>query len=214
MTTHREFLPTERAAITYKTDTRVTTDDPNGHGTHTASIAGGALIGAAPKAAVSCLRVLDSRGSATYSDILSAMSWLGRNAQLPAVMSMSFGGSYSKSLNDMTTTLVAGGLHAVVAMGNSASNSCKNDSSGFSPASAAGYSSVISVGSSSANDSFSRFSNYGTCMTISAPGDSIIGAWPKSEATNTYAILSGTSMATPFVSGVVARFLAKYPNSH
>ena len=216
MTNHREFLPKGRASIVYSSSPS-TLDDANGHGSHTASLAGGALIGAAKKAQINCLRVLDSKGSGTYSDILSSLNWLRSNVKHPAVLSMSFGGTYSKSLNDMSLQLVGDGIHVIVAMGNSGASVCHNDSSGYSPASVAGSSAVIAVGSIGSNDSFSSFSNYGPCMTISAPGEDIIGAWPPadptSNAVNTYAILSGTSMSTPIVAGVVAMFIAKYPNS-
>jgi len=50
--------------------------DPNGHGTHTASVAGGQLVGVARGATLHCMRVLDADGAGTYSDILDAMSWI------------------------------------------------------------------------------------------------------------------------------------------
>jgi len=86
-------------------------------------------------------------------------------------------------------------MHFSVAAGNNGKNACE-----FSPASASQYGAVV-VGSINSSDVYSKFSNYGKCITIYAPGYKIISA---SNLDNTsYREMSGTSMAAPHVAGVI-----------
>lgn len=120
----------------------------------------------------------------------------------PSVANLSLGSSYSQSVNDATESAVSGGLNMMVAAGNDNKNACN-----YSPASAP---SAVTVGATDINDKRASYSNYGKCLDIFGPGSSITSAWIGSpNATNT---ISGTSMATPQVCGVAAKYLSADPS--
>ncbi len=110
---------------------------------------------------------------------------------------MSLGGLLNKAVNKAVEKAIKMGVRVVTAAGNSNSNACR-----YSPASAKG---AITVGSTTQSDFRSSFSNTGKCVNILAPGSNVKGAWiGKKTATKT---ISGTSMAAPLVSGVLAQVL-------
>jgi subtilisin family serine protease len=166
-------------------------EDQHGHGTHTAGTVAGLNVGVANKVQLACLAVLDSTGTGTYSDVIGAMQWVGSHASVgPSIMSMSLGGTFSQAVNDQTAVLMNSGITCVSASGNSGiGTTCQSDGSGISPASTPG---LIVAASSDKNDTFSKFDNFGSCITIVAPGESIISSWGSGD--NVYAIASGTSM--------------------
>jgi subtilisin family serine protease len=124
-------------------------------------------------------------------------------AGTPAVANMSLGGGRSSALDIAVRSAVADGVVFVVAAGNSTANACQS--------SPAGEPLAITVGSTTSADARSSFSNYGSCVDVFAPGSSITSAWYTSTtASNT---ISGTSMASPHVAGVVALGLEIAPNS-
>lgn len=179
-------------------------EDCNGHGTHVAGTAAGASFGVAQNATIVPVRVLDCDGGAYASDILAGITWiLKTHPGGPAVINMSLGGGYSQTLNNAVEEAVARGFIVVVAAGNSSMDACN-----VSPASANG---VITVGASTRNDSFADYSNYGSCVNINAPGNNIPSSWIGSSTAA--ATLTGTSMASPHVAGLAARFLQSKPGS-
>ncbi|CAN5779533.1 hypothetical protein BH24ACT8_BH24ACT8_18480 [soil metagenome] len=180
-----------------------TTEDCNGHGTHVAGTVGGTTYGVAKATTLIPVRVLDCRGSGTFSGVIDGMDWVAGNAAGPSVANMSLGGGASSSVDEAVDRMVAADVTVVVAAGNSDADACNS-----SPARAA---SAITVGSTTNSDQRSSFSNFGTCVDIFAPGSAITSAWhTSSTATNT---ISGTSMASPHVAGGAALYLDGNPSA-
>ena len=188
--------------------TNQTGKDCHGHGTHVVSLACGKLYGVAIKANCYSIRVLNCSGPTPLSIIIDGLNYAASNIinkypRHPAVISISVIGPYSGLINNITNTIINVGIPIVVAAGND-----KDDAYDYSPASAPG---VITVASSAQGDDASFFSNSGFCVDIFAPGTNVIGAdYSCSECTCTIA-KSGTSMATPIVSGVIALYLQQQP---
>jgi subtilisin family serine protease len=181
----------------------VGTTDNDGHGTHVAGTIGGTYSGVAKAVSLVPVRVLDSCGAGTATMVRKGLEWILANHQVGerAVLNMSIGFDVSaSSIDTAIKNLLSEGVVVVAASGNSAQTACNT-----TPAGTPG---TISVGAINANDSETPWSNFGDCVDIFAPGDSIISAWPKYySATNTYFVESGTSMAAPHVSGAAARYL-------
>ena len=174
--------------------------DCQGHGTHVAGLAGGRTYGAAKDATLYSVRVLSCSGSGSFSGVIAGID--GAAAQIadsgrPGIISMSLGGGASQSVNDAVERAVAAGAHVIVAAGNENTDACTR-----SPASAP---SAITVGATTIADERAWFSNIGGCVDIFAPGQDITSA--SYNCDNCIVVFSGTSMACPLVSGVVATLL-------
>ncbi|KAF8445328.1 peptidase S8/S53 domain-containing protein [Kalaharituber pfeilii] len=183
-----------------------TTADGNGHGTAVAGIIAGTRDGVAKKAFIIPVKVLDDRGAGTVSSVIAGTQWAFNHASSngrlsKSVLHFSLGGGYSAALNNAVTSAVNGGLMAVVAAGSSNSNAAN-----YSPASAAG---AFVVGASASNDVRASFSNYGSIVSVYAPGQSITTTYiGSSTATIT---LNGTTCSAAFVSGVALYLMRLFP---
>ncbi|MCH7233005.1 S8 family peptidase [Glycomyces sp. L485] len=178
-------------------------DDCQGHGTHVAGTVGGTEYGVAKETTLVPVRVLGCDGRGSYAGIIAGIDWVAANASGPSVANMSLTGPFSQALNDSVAEAVASGITFTIATGNDGQNACD-----VSPASEP---SAISVGATDESDFETSWSNWGECVDILAPGDRIIsGGIGGDDATD---IMSGTSMATPHVSGVAALFLESNPEA-
>ena len=172
-----------------------TNSDCNGHGTHVAGTIGGTKYGVAKNVNLVAVKVLSCSGSGQYSGVIKGLDFVAKNHATKSVANMSLGGPFSLALEDAVNALVASGVVLVVAAGNEGVNACST-----SPAST---SSAITVAASDVNDQMASWSNFGQCVDVIAPGVSITSDWLKGK-TNT---ISGTSMASPHVAGIMARYL-------
>ena len=182
------------------------TTDCNGHGTHVAGVIGGSTYGVAKSVALVPVRVLDCNGSGSLSTLIAGLDWVLRDhadTPRPAVVNMSLGGDASSALDAEVNLLIAAGLTPVVAAGNGNDDACKS-----SPARVPG---ALTVGAMTETDQRAAFSNYGACVDVFAPGTNIVSDWYTSPTAT--AVASGTSAAAPFVAGVAALCLEKYPDA-
>lgn len=185
--------------------------DGNGHGTHVAGTVAGKRYGVAKKAKVVAVKVLRSNGSGTMSDVIKGVEYATEAHQEAeekakkegkpfkgSGANMSLGGGKSKALDFAVDGAVEEGLNFAVAAGNDNRDACD-----FSPAASE---LSITVGASTIEDQRAWFSNHGKCVDVFAPGKDITSTWIGSRtATNT---ISGTSMASPHVAGLVAYLLS------
>ncbi|KAI9930035.1 hypothetical protein ASPWEDRAFT_167705 [Aspergillus wentii DTO 134E9] len=190
-------------------------EDNNGHGTHCSGTIAGKKYGVAKKANLYAVKVLGSSGSGTMSDVIKGVEWAAQshNKKVEAaksgkskkfkgsVANMSLGGGKSPTLDLAVNAAVDAGLHFAVAAGNDNADACN-----YSPASAEN---AVTVGASTLGDERAYFSNYGKCTDIFAPGLNILSTWTGSKhAVNT---ISGTSMASPHIAGLLAYYVSLYP---
>ncbi|CAN8100425.1 unnamed protein product [Discula destructiva] len=189
--------------------------DGNGHGTHCSGTIAGKKYGVAKKAHVYAVKVLRSNGSGTMADVIAGVDWAAERHQSEvekakagkrkgfkgSVANMSLGGGKTKMLDNAVDAAVESGIHFAVAAGNDNADACN-----YSPAASE---LAVTVGASAIDDSRAYFSNYGKCTDIFAPGLSIQSTWIGSEtAVNT---ISGTSMASPHIAGLLAYYLSLQP---
>lgn len=174
-------------------------DDGNGHGSHVAGTIAAVnndigVIGVAAGATVIPVKVLDSRGSGSYSGVINGVDHVAANGTSGDVANMSLGGPVSDALDTAVENAASKGIKFVLAAGNDS-----DDANNYSPARAEGNN-VYTISAMDVNDYFASFSNYANPpVDYCAPGVSIKSTW-KDGAYNT---ISGTSMAAPHAAGVL-----------
>ncbi|HSJ57342.1 MAG TPA: S8 family peptidase [Anaerolineae bacterium] len=204
-------------------------DDDNGHGSHVAGTIGAkdntiGVVGVAPGARLWAVKVLNKRGSGTWSQIICGIDWVTANAATIEVANMSLGGGGTETgcddggMNEAICNAVNAGVTFVVAAGNES-----DDAAYHVPAA---YDQVITVSAladfnglpgggaaptcySDVDDTMAYFSNYGADVDLIAPGGCIYSTYKGGG----YTTMSGTSMASPHVAGGAALYKATHPSA-
>lgn len=171
-------------------------DDDNGHGTHVAGTIAAAdngtgVVGVAPSAHIYSVKIIDRNGEGKLSDIIGGLDWCLRNKMQVANLSVGTS-AQSMGLRQAVRRATNAGIILVAAAG--------NDGRANSVDYPAALPEVIAVGSIDENNRLSSFSSRGPEVTAVAPGSSVY----STAMGGTYKRLSGTSMATPHVSGLVS----------
>jgi subtilisin family serine protease len=176
-----------------------------GHGTHVSGTVGGKNVGVAKNVSLVAVRVLNNAGSGSTSGVISGINWIISNhTTKPAVANMSLGGGMSDALDLAVRNAISDGIVMCVAAGNS-----NVDASGTSGSSPARVIEAITVAASDNTDTKASYSNFGSVVDIFAPGSNIFSSWKTNSMS--YNTISGTSMATPHVTGVAALILQGNP---
>lgn len=201
--------------------------DGNGHGTHVAGTIAAldnaiGVIGMAPEADLYAVKVLNNNGSGFLSWVIAGIEWASDNNIDVANMSLGAPGESSAMCNAIASA-VASGVTVVVAAGNESQDAVNSTPANCDES--LGVETVITVSAIAdsdgapghlgpatgygADDTFASFSNFGSLVDIAAPGVDILSTW-KGGGYNT---ISGTSMATPHVTGAAALYKATVPGA-
>ncbi|MBA3343190.1 MAG: S8 family peptidase [Gemmatimonadaceae bacterium] len=188
--------------------------DCDGHGTHVAGTVGGKTWGVAKQVTLVGVRVLNCAGYGSDADVIAGMDWVAKNATLPASANMSLGDvipsktmGISGPIDDAVKALVASGVTLAVAAGNGWGNGTVGADACMFPI--ANVPEAITVAASTQTDTRTRWTNYGACIDIFAPGATIMSATFDND--NSSGTKSGTSMSTPHIAGAAALILQQAP---
>ena len=222
--THPELLPPIYAGGYDFVNGDIYPMDDNGHGTHVAGIIAAAdndsgIVGVAPGVQIYALKVLDSTGSGSFSNVIAALEWATGGSTLPGSIRVDITNNSYGSTEDpdywyhlffpgkpgpvetaFSLTYYQDGVLNVAAAGNSGSGS----DTVIYPAR---YDSCIAVAATDSSNNRASFSSTGPKVELAAPGVNIYSTVPRSGQLGDpsgYRYLSGTSMATPHVTGAAA----------
>jgi aqualysin 1 len=197
--------------------------DCDGHGTHVAGTLAArdndyGVVGVAPGAPLTSVKVLDCNGSGTIKNVLAGIDWMTKyvkgpdgkagtaDDKKPAVANLSLGGRKSDVLNATVKKSANSGIFYSLSAGNDGRSACK-----FSPAmtGAGRNNGILTTAATNKGNEEPSWSNFGSCVDLWAPGANILST-KLGGGTKT---MSGTSMAAPHVGGTAALFLSDHPNA-
>ena len=199
--------------------------DDNGHGTHVSGTIGAmggngtGVVGVDWNVQIVAMKFMGANGSGSISGAIQAVNYFTAEAKLAptgenfvATNNSWGGGGFSQALSDAVTLAAKNDILFIAAAGNSASNNdvIANYPSNLSTIAGAGYEAVIAVAALTSTGGLSYFSSYGaTTVDLAAPGSAIYSTLPGGA----YGTLSGTSMATPYVTGAAALYASAHPDA-
>jgi subtilisin family serine protease len=191
--------------------------DCNGHGTHVAGTVAAEdntedVVGVAPGAPITGVKVLGCSGKGTTSGVIKGIDWVTQNAAKPAIANMSLGGGASQAEDDAVRESADSGVFYSIAAGNNDANACN-----YSPARAGRTKNddgtwnkdngIMTVAATNSSEEEASWSNHGPCVDIWAPGVNVKSTKLGGGTT----LMSGTSMAAPHVGGGGALYLSNPP---
>jgi minor extracellular protease Epr len=182
-------------------------NDFNGHGTHVAGIIsaqhnGIGVKGVAPNALIYSVKVLDKNGAGYLSNVIAGIDWSITNKI--DVLNLSLGMStYSATLKSIIDKANNSGMVIVAAAGNSGNFEGTGDNVDYP----AKFENAIAVAAVTNRNLRAEFSSTGPAVELAAPGESVLSTY----ANNQYNYSSGTSMATPYVTGIAALMKEAHP---
>lgn len=211
--THPELTGRIEAGVTFDIGAGTWTvtqgsSDTDTHGTHVAGIVGGKETGIAPGTKLYSATTIPA-GRGWYSEFILALEWAATNPDIQIVNLSAGLQGYHPQMLEAVTSLKALDILPIIAIGNEGRNRTRSPGN---------YDSVLSVGATDSRRHVASFSGGGimqpdaqqyTVPDVVAPGDGIRSCVPGDG----YALLSGTSMAAPIVSGIAALLLERYPNT-
>lgn len=196
---HPDLAPNLKGGVNFTSGNPSDIQDRQGHGTHVAGIIaacdnGIGVVGVAPEAELYAVKVLNDDGSGNFTALMRGLRWCVDHGIDIACMSLGTHVLPPSYLYDIVKYAYQRNLIMVVAAGNENRSVCYP----------AAYDEVIAVGAIAPNQARAPFSNYGRELDVVAPGVNILFTYPVGR----YAILSGTSMAAPFVAGTLALYVS------
>lgn len=177
--------------------------DCDGHGTHVSGTVGGNTFGVAKNVKLVSVKVLGCDGSGTWGGVIAGIDWVtgDHDSGEKAVANMSLGGGASSAVDAAVTKSIQDGVTYAVAAGNGNQAGVAQDACRFSPARVP---TALTIGATDKSDRKASFSNFGKCVDWFAPGVGILSSTMGGGSEP----WSGTSMATPHTTGVVAVYLS------
>jgi subtilisin family serine protease len=189
--------------------------DCNGHGTHVAGTVAARdntkdVVGVAPGAPITAVKVLGCDGTGSSSSVIAGVDWVTQHAAKPAIANMSLGGGASQAMDDALRKSAKSGVFYSIAAMNNGANACN-----YSPARTGrtkkadgtwnNDNGIMTVAATNKQDEETSWSNFGPCVDIWAPGDLILSTRNGGGTTT----MSGTSMAAPHIGGGGALYLSR-----